>query len=252
MTRDKAIAFADERGLPIDVSARSPYSIDQNLWGRTAECGVLEDPWVSPPQDVYAYTRDPGDAVEPAEVVVGFADGRPVSLDGRALGLVELIAEIGRIAGERGVGRIDLIEDRLVGIKSREIYECPAAVALLIAHRDLEDLTLERDTARFKRGVDQRWAELVYDGLWFSPLKGALDAFLTSASSHVTGEVRLRLHAGSVTVAGRRSAASLYDFSLATYDTGDAFDQRLARGFVDLWGLPTRVWAAREQRMAGG
>jgi argininosuccinate synthase len=252
MTRDKAIAFADERGLPIDVSSRSPYSIDQNLWGRTAECGVLEDPWVSPPQDVYAYTRDPGDAVEPAEVVVGFADGRPVSLDGRALGLVELIAEIGRIAGERGVGRIDLIEDRLVGIKSREIYECPAAVALLIAHRDLEDLTLERDIARYKRGVDQRWAELVYDGLWFSPLRGALDAFLTSASSHVTGEVRLRLHAGSVTVAGRRSAASLYDFSLATYDTGDAFDQRLARGFVDLWGLPTRVWAAREQRMAGG
>jgi argininosuccinate synthase len=252
MTRDKAIAFADERGLPIDVTSRSPYSIDQNLWGRTAECGVLEDPWVSPPEDVYAYTADPREDRAAEEVVVGFVDGCPVSLDGTELGLVELVARIGQLAGAHGVGRIDLVEDRLVGIKSREIYECPAAIALLTAHRDLEDLTLERDIARFKRGVDQRWAELVYDGLWYSPLKGALDAFLTSAGRHVSGEVRLRLHAGSVTVAGRRSPASLYDFDLATYDTGDAFDQRLARGFVDLWGLPTRVWAAREQRLAGG
>jgi argininosuccinate synthase len=249
MTRDKAIAFAEERGLPIDVSRRSPYSIDQNLWGRTAECGVLEDPWQRPPEDVYAYTSlpEPGEVAD--EVVITFAEGLPVALDGVPAGLADLVAELNRRAGAHGVGRIDLIEDRLVGIKSREIYECPGAVTLLTAHRDLEDLTVERDLARYKRGVDQRWAELVYDGLWFSPLKRALDAFCVQASRHVSGEVRVSLQGGSATVVGRRSEASLYDFSLATYDTGDAFDQRLARGFVDLWGLPTKVWAAREQRL---
>ncbi|MHB8340984.1 MAG: argininosuccinate synthase [Mycobacteriales bacterium] len=249
MTRDAAIAFAEERGLTLDVSRRSPYSIDQNLWGRTAECGVLEDPWVAPPEDVFVYTADPLADRTPEEVTIGFADGLPISLDGAELSLVDLVAALSRQAGAHGVGRIDLVEDRLVGIKSREIYECPAALTLLAAHRDLEDLTLERDLARFKRGVDQRWGELVYDGLWYSPLKRALDAFLADASRRVTGEVRLRLFAGSATVVGRRSPASLYDFSLATYDTGDAFDQRLARGFVDLWGLPTRVWAARETRL---
>ena len=251
MTRDKAIAFADERGLPIDVSKRSPYSVDQNLWGRTAECGVLEDPWVSPPEEVFDYTADPTLAREPDEVVIGFVDGVPVSLDGRALGVVDLVAELTRRAGAHGVGRIDLVEDRLVGIKSREIYECPAAVTLLTAHRDLEDLTMERDLARFKRGVDQRWGELTYDGLWFSPLKRALDAFVVDASRHVSGEVRMRLHGGAAAVAGRRGEASLYDFSLATYDAEDRFDQRDARGFVDLWGLPVRVWSAREQRLGG-
>ena len=252
MTRDKAIAYAEERGLPLDVSSRSPYSIDQNLWGRTAECGVLEDPWVTPPEEVFAYTASPLDPHDPDEVTIGFADGVPVSLDGRALGLVGLIAELTARAGAQGVGRIDLVEDRLVGIKSREIYECPAAVTLLLAHRDLEDLTLERDLARAKRGVDQRWAELAYDGLWYSPLKRALDAFVDSASARVSGDVRMRLHAGSATVVGRRSEASLYDHSLATYDTGDRFDQRDAKGFVDLWGLPVRVWAAREERMRDG
>jgi len=249
MTRDKAIAFADERGLPIDVSKRSPYSIDQNLWGRTAECGVLEDPWISPPEEVYGYTSDPTVARDPDEVTIGFTDGLPHSLDGRALGLAELIAELNQRAGAQGVGRIDLVEDRLVGIKSREIYECPAAITLLTAHKDLEDMTLERDLARFKKPVDQRWAELTYDGLWFSPLKRALDAFLVDASRHVTGEVRVRLHGGSATVAGRRSDASLYDYHLATYDAADKFDQRDAKGFVDLWGLPLRVWAAREERL---
>jgi argininosuccinate synthase len=249
MTRDKAIAFAEERGLPVDVTSRSPYSIDQNLWGRTAECGILEDPWAAPPEDVYAYTTDPTQDGAPEDVTIRFVDGLPVALDGRELALAELVAALNDVAGRHGVGRIDLIEDRLVGIKSREIYECPAAVTLLAAHRDLEDLTLERDLARYKRGVDQRWAELTYDGLWYSPLKRALDAFITDASARVTGEVRLRLHAGSALVLGRRSDASLYDFSLATYDAQDRFDQGDAKGFVTLWGLPTRVWAARERRL---
>ncbi|MDQ6650581.1 MAG: argininosuccinate synthase [Actinomycetota bacterium] len=249
MTRDKAIAFAEERGLPIDVSKRSPYSIDQNLWGRTAECGILEDPWEQPPEDVFTYTADPTASRTPDEVTISFTDGVPTALDGRPLPVATLVAELNTRAGAHGVGRIDLVEDRLVGIKSREIYECPAAIALITAHRDLEDLTVERDLARFKRGVDQRWAELVYDGLWYSPLKRSLDAFLDTASQHVSGEVRLRLYGGTAQVVGRRSDASLYDFSLATYDAGDQFDQRDAKGFVDLWGLPTKVWAAREQRL---
>jgi argininosuccinate synthase len=248
MTRDKAIAFAEERGFSLDVSKRSPYSIDQNLWGRTAECGVLEDPWVQPPQDVYAYTSDPTIARDPDEVTITFVDGVPTALDGRALPLAQLVAELNVRAGAQGIGRIDMVEDRLVGIKSREIYECPGALTLLIAHRDLEDLTVERDLARFKRGVDQRWAELVYDGLWYSPLKRSLDVFLDEASKRVSGDVRVRMHAGSATVSGRRSETSLYNFELATYDADDQFDQRYAKGFVDLWGLPTRVWAAREQR----
>jgi argininosuccinate synthase len=252
MTRDKAIAFAEERGLPIDVTKRSPYSIDQNLWGRTAECGILEDAWVQPPEDVYDYTSDPTVQRDPDEVTISFVDGVPTAVDGRALPLVALVAELSTRAGAHGVGRIDLIEDRLVGIKSREIYECPAAITLLTAHRDLEDLTLERDVARFKRAVDQRWGELTYDGLWFSPLKRSLDAFVAEASHNVTGDVRVRLHGGTATVVGRRSDAALYDFSLATYDAEDRFDQRLAKGFVDLWGLPVRVWAAREQRTGTG
>jgi argininosuccinate synthase len=252
MTRDRAIAFADEHGLPIDVSKRSPYSIDQNLWGRTAECGVLEDPWVQPPEDVFVYTADPTVARDPDEVTISFVDGLPTALDGRPLSIFDLVAELNTRAGAQGIGRIDLVEDRLVGIKSREIYECPAAITLVTAHRDLEDLTLERDLARYKRGVDQRWGELVYDGLWYSPLKTALDAFVDSSSHAVTGDVRLRLWGGTATVVGRRSEHRLYDFALATSDVGDQFDQSEARGFVDLWGLPTRVWAAREQRQASG
>jgi argininosuccinate synthase len=248
MTRDRAIAFAEEHNIPIDVSKRSPYSIDQNLWGRTAECGVLEDPWVQPPEDVFVYTADPTIQRDADEVTVSFVDGIPTALDGRLLSIFDLVAELNVRAGAQGIGRIDLIEDRLVGIKSREIYECPAAITLLTAHRDLEDITLERDVARYKRGVDQRWGEMVYDGLWYSPLKNALDAFIGSASASVTGEVRLRLWGGTATVVGRRSGESLYDFALATYDVGDQFDQSEARGFVNIWGLPSRVWAAREQR----
>jgi argininosuccinate synthase len=251
MTRDKAIAFAEENGLPIDVTRKSPYSIDQNLWGRSIETGHLEDIWTAPFDDVYAYTEDPAAVREPDEVVISFADGVPMALDGQALNPMEIILQLNARAGAQGVGRIDMVEDRLVGIKSREIYEAPGAIALITAHQELESVCVERDLARFKRQVDQRWAELVYDGLWFSPLKKALDAFAEQASAHMTGDVRLRMHAGSAVVTGRRSAASLYDFELATYDTGDAFDQSLAKGFVELWALPSKVAAMRDRRAAG-
>ncbi|MGE5286948.1 MAG: argininosuccinate synthase [Micromonosporaceae bacterium] len=248
MTRDKAIAFAEENGLPIDVTRKSPYSIDQNLWGRSIETGHLEDIWTAPLDDVYAYTADPAAAREADEVVISFADGVPVALDGQALNPMEIILQLNARAGARGVGRLDVVEDRLVGIKSREIYEAPGAIALITAHSELENVCVERDLARFKRQVDQRWAELVYDGLWFSPLKNALDAFIEQASMHVTGDVRLRMHAGSAVVTGRKSAVSLYDYELATYDTGDAFDQSLAKGFVELWALPSKIAAMRDRK----
>jgi len=251
MTRDKAIAFAEERGLPIDVTHRSPYSIDQNLWGRSCETGHLEDIWEAPHDDVYGYSSDPALPREPDEVVVSFADGTPVAIDERKLSPLQIITELNERAGAHGVGRIDLVEDRLVGIKSREIYEAPGAIALITAHAELENVCLERDLARFKRQAGQRWTELVYDGLWFSPLRRALEAFMDEASRHVTGDVRLRLHGGRAVVTGRRSPAGLYDYGLATYDTGDVFDQDLARGFVELWGLPSKIAAGRDRRAAG-
>ncbi|MFD0686288.1 argininosuccinate synthase [Actinomadura fibrosa] len=248
-TRDKAIAFAEERGLPIDVSAKSPYSIDQNLWGRAVETGFLEDIWNGPTEDVYAYTADPAEPRDADEVVITFAAGVPVALDGRPLTPYEVVAELNRRAGAQGVGRIDMVEDRLVGIKSREVYEAPAAIALIIAHMELENVTVERDLARFKRSVDQRWGELVYDGLWFSPLKSALDAFIADAQRAVSGEVRMTLHGGRAVVTGRRGDASLYSHDLATYDTGDAFDQSLAKGFVELWSLPSKIAAGRDRAL---
>ncbi|HVQ93394.1 MAG TPA: argininosuccinate synthase [Mycobacteriales bacterium] len=251
MTRDKAIAFAERRGLPVEASKRSPYSIDQNLWGRAVETGFLEDPWNSPIEDLYAYTADPALVREPDELVISFTDGVPNAVDGRAMSVREVIEELNRRAGAQGVGRLDMVEDRLVGIKSREVYEAPGAIALLAAHRELEDLTVERDLRRFKRSVEQRWAELVYDGLWFSPLKVALDAFVESSQQNVTGDVRLLLHGGRAVATGRRSDATLYDYELATYDTGDQFDQSLARGFVQLWGLPSKIAASRDLRSAG-
>ncbi|MGH3243098.1 MAG: argininosuccinate synthase [Spirillospora sp.] len=246
-TRDKAIAFAEEKGLPIDVSAKSPYSIDQNLWGRAVETGFLEDIWNGPIEDVYDYTADPAEPREADEVVITFASGVPVALDGRPLTPYAIVAELNTRAGAQGVGRIDMVEDRLVGIKSREVYEAPAAIALITAHMELENVTVERDLARFKRSVDQRWGELVYDGLWFSPLKDSLDAFIADAQKHVSGDVRLTLHGGRAVVTGRRSGASLYDYDLATYDTGDAFDQSLAKGFVELWSLPSKIAAKRDR-----
>ncbi|MGC1215428.1 MAG: argininosuccinate synthase [Micromonospora sp.] len=250
-TRDKAIAFAEEKGLPIDVSAKSPYSIDQNLWGRAVETGFLEDIWNGPIEDLYAYTADPAQERDADEVVITFDAGVPVAIDGETVTPYQAILELNRRAGAQGVGRLDMVEDRLVGIKSREVYEAPGAIALITAHQELEAVTVERDLARFKRGVDQRWGELVYDGLWFSPLKKALDAFIDDAQQQVSGEVRMTLHGGRATVTGRRSEASLYDFGMATYDTGDTFDQSLAKGFVQLWGLPSKMAAARDARLGG-
>jgi argininosuccinate synthase len=244
MTRDKAIAFAEEKGLPIDQSKRSPYSVDQNLWGRAVETGFLEDPWNPPIEDLYSYTSPPGEGSD--EVVVSFVDGVPTAIDDEPVSVLEAIVALNRRAGAQGVGRLDMVEDRLVGIKSREVYEAPGAIALITAHRELEDLTVERDLRRFKFGVEQRWTELVYDGLWFSPLRRALDEFVDSSQQHVTGDVRLRLAGGCAVATGRRGAGSLYDFHLATYDTGDTFDQSLAKGFVQLWGLPSRIAARRD------
>lgn len=248
MTRDKAIEFAQERNLPIDVNKKSPYSIDQNVWGRAVETGFLEDIWNGPIEDVYEYTENPA-IIKPAdEVVITFDRGVPVALNGKPVTMLQAIEQLNALAGAHGVGRIDMVEDRLVGIKSREVYEAPGAMALIAAHSELMNVTVERDLARFAGGVRQRWSELVYDGLWFSPLKRALDGFIDQMNESVSGEVRLVLQGGRAVVDGRRSAESLYDFHLATYDTGDTFDQSLAKGFIELWGLPTKLAAQRDQR----
>jgi argininosuccinate synthase len=246
MTRDKAIAFAEAKSLPIETTKKNPYSIDQNVWGRAVETGFLEDIWNAPIEDIYSYTANPATPREADEVVIAFESGVPVALDGRKVTVLEAIVELNKRAGAQGVGRLDMVEDRLVGIKSREVYEAPGAIALITAHQELENVTVERELARFKRGVEQRWGELVYDGLWFSPLKRALDGFIETANEHVTGEIRLSLHAGRAWVTGRRSAESLYDFNLATYDSEDVFDQSLAKGFIDLWGLPSKIASQRD------
>ena len=248
MTRDKAIEFAEQHSLPIDVTKKSPYSIDQNVWGRAVETGFLEDIWNGPIEDVYSYTQDPAVPRDPDEVVITFAKGVPVAIDGHPVTMLQAIQELNRRAGAHGVGRLDLVEDRLVGIKSREVYEAPGAMALIAAHEELMNVTVERELARFTRGVSQRWSELVYDGLWFSPLRKALSGFLDDVNESVSGDIRMTLHGGRAVVTGRRSDESLYDFNLATYDTGDTFDQSLAKGFIDLWGLPSTMAAARDQR----
>ncbi|SQG64622.1 argininosuccinate synthase [Corynebacterium renale] len=246
-TRDKAIAFAEEIDLPIEQSTKSPFSIDQNVWGRAIETGYLEDLWNAPTKDIYAYTEDPALGNAPDELVISFEAGKPVAIDGRPVTVLEAIEELNRRAGAQGVGRLDMVEDRLVGIKSREIYEAPGAITLITAHSALEDVTLERELARYKRLVEARWSEEVYDGLWFGPLKRSLDAFIASTQEHVTGDIRIVLHAGKVTVNGRRSNHSLYDFNLATYDTGDTFDQTLAKGFVQLHGLSSKIANKRDR-----
>ena len=254
MTRDKAIAFAEANNLPIDVNKRSPYSIDQNVWGRAIETGFLEDIWNGPIEDIYSYTSDPAVARDADEVIITFEAGKPVAIDGTPVSMLEAIEQLNRRAGGQGVGRIDMVEDRLVGIKSREVYEAPGAMALIAAHQELENVTVERDLARFKRTVDQRWGELIYDGLWFSPLKRALDAFIDETQTHVNGDVRMTLHGGRATVTGRRSSDSLYRFDLATYDTGDTYDQSNAKGFIDIFGMSTRIAFERDRRSesAGG
>jgi argininosuccinate synthase len=252
LSRDAAIDYANERGIPIPVKSKeSPYSIDENAWGRTAECGILEDPWAKPPEEVFERTVSVADAPEePEELVVAFEQGVPVAIDGKELPFAELIAEVDRRAGAHGVGRIDMIEDRLVGIKSREIYECPGAIALITAHRDLEDLCLEQELADHKRTEEGRYAQLIYNGLWWGPLKRALDAFIDEANRYVNGEVRVELFKGHATVVGRRSERSgLYSYDMATYDEGDQFDQTLSEGFVKLWGLPLKTWAERARSL---
>lgn len=246
MTRDKAIEFAERNNLPIEQSKKNPYSIDANVWGRAIETGFLEDIWNAPIEDIYAYTSDPTTAREPDEVTIAFDEGVPVSIDGRAVSVLQAIQELNTRAGAQGVGRIDMVEDRLVGIKSREVYEAPGAMALLAARDELANVTVERELARFGRGVTQRWTELVYDGLWFSPLKRALDGYFDDLNSTVSGEVRVILHSGRAVVTGRRSDSSLYDFDLATYDTGDTYDQTKARGFIDIFGMSSAIAARRD------
>ena len=244
LTREDSIEYAAKWDIPLSVTKEKLYSIDENLWGRAIECGVIEDPWNQPPADVYTMTRPT--AVEPTEVVIGFESGIPVSVDGRQLSPELLIAEVNRVVGSYGWGRLDMVESRRVGIKSRETYECPGALALLLAHADLEDLTLERDLLHEKARLEPRWSELVYDGLWFSPLKQALDAFFVESQRHVTGEVRLHLEPGQCFVVGRRSPIGLYDHGLATYDATDTFRHQDAEGFVRLWGLGVATWSAKQ------
>ena len=249
LTRDLAIDFAESHALPSDVTKKSPYSIDANVWGRAIETGFLEDIWNRPIEDLYIYTSDPAVPRPADELVITFKSGAPVAIDGRPVTMLQAIEELNVRAGAHGVGRLDIVEDRLVGIKSREVYEVPGASVLIKARDEMQNVTVERDLARFFRKVSQSWSELVYDGMWFSPLKQALDAFIGKVNEPVTGDIRIKLHAGTAVVTGRRSDESLYDWGMATYDTGDTFDQSASKGFIDVYGLPSTMAHAREQRM---
>ncbi len=251
MTREQEIAWAKERDVPVPVGNGSPYSTDENLWGRSIECGVLEDPRIEPPEEVFDWTASPVEAPdEPAYVNVRFEAGKPVALDGRRADLVSIIAALNEVAGRHGVGRIDHVESRVVGIKSREVYECPAATVLMRAHQALEALVLPRDVLDFQRTVAARYATLIYDGLWFTPLREAFDAFIDSTQERVSGDVSVKLFKGSAIVVGRASPNSLYDHALATYSKGDRFRQEMAEGFIYVWGLPARTWAAVGEKAA--
>ena len=243
MNRDDTIAYAQERDLPIRTTKSSPYSIDENIWGRSIECGILEDPWAAPPEDIYELTEDPASVGAGGDVEISFSAGIPVAINGESASPVHLIETMGKIAGSFGFGRIDTIEDRLVGIKSREVYEAPAALSLIAAHADLESLTLERAFAREKRRLDSMWADLVYEGLWFSPLRDGIEAFAASCKHAVTGDVRLTFGPGWCRASGRRAPKALYDHGLATYDEGDTLRHEDSAGFVRLWGLPTKQWS---------
>ena len=242
MTREETIKYAQRYGIPVPVTAASPYSIDENLWGRSIECGVLEDPWVEPPADVFVWTRSPANAPDvPAYLEIGFEQGIPITLDGQETDGVSLIQRLNQLAGEHGVGRIDHLENRLVGIKSREVYEAPAAIVLLQVHQALEAMTLSKEQLRFKQKVAVEYADLVYNGLWFSSLHQDLAAYVKSTQRYVTGTVRLKLFKGSCRVVGRKSPKSLYSYGLATYDKGDQFDQSASVGFIHIWGLPVKT-----------
>jgi argininosuccinate synthase len=243
-TREAEIAYAESRGIPVTHTAASPYSIDENLFGRSIEAGILEDPWVAPPEDVYALSSSPESAPAPVELVVGFEAGLPVSLDGAELPLAELVATLNEQAGAYGIGRIDTIENRVVGIKSREIYEAPAAIALIEAHRALEAVVLTKDELRTKLALETRWTELVYEGLWFSPLREAIDAFVDTTQARVSGEVRLALRPNAAVVVGRRSEHALYAETLASYAEGETFPHAAAEGFIKLQSLETELLAA--------
>ncbi|MBM4454434.1 MAG: argininosuccinate synthase, partial [Chloroflexi bacterium] len=244
MTREQTIAYAEKHGIPIPITVKSPYSIDENLWGRSIECGVLEDPWIEPPEEVFAWTKSPAATPDkPGYVEIGFEKGTPVSLDGKKLDGVGLIQRLNDLAGQHGVGRVDHVESRLVGIKSREIYEAPAATVLLKAHRALEAMTLSRQQLRFNEKVTSELSDIIYDGLWFSALRQDLTAYLENAQKHVSGTIRAKLHKGTCTVVGRRSPVSLYDHKLATYDKGDLFDHAASPGFIHIWGLPVKLQA---------
>lgn len=244
LTRADCIDYAERHSIPVEATKEKLYSIDENLWGRAIECGVIENPWARPPEEPFTLTRPT--RRDERDMTIGFVSGVPVTIDGRSIALAELIAELNSVVGSYGWGRIDMVENRRVGIKSREVYECPAALALIMAHSDLESLTLERDVSHEKLRLEPRWAELVYDGLWFSPLREAIDAFFATTQRHVTGEVRLSLSPGTCSVSGRRSLVSLYDHGLATYDAEDTFRHSDAEGFVRLWGLGVATWAARQ------
>jgi argininosuccinate synthase len=246
-TREDSIEYAAKHAIPVTAKKDKLYSIDENLWGRTVECGILEDPWVQPPGDIWERSLPPAGGVpEPREIVIGFSGGVPTSLDGKALPLHQLVPALDVAVGAYGFGRIDMVENRRVGIKSREIYECPGSLALILAHADLESITVERDVLREKARMEPRYSELVYDGLWYSPLKEAFDAFMAKTQEFVTGEVRLRLEPGRCYVVGRRAEVGLYDYELATYDAADTFRHEDAAGFVRLWGLSSVVWSARQ------
>ncbi|HEY4865518.1 MAG TPA: argininosuccinate synthase [Candidatus Dormibacteraeota bacterium] len=251
MNRDDEIEYAREHGIEVPATVESPYSTDENLWGRSIEAGVLEDPWQEPPGDVYEWTTDPRRSPdEPVYVEIGFEEGLPVALDGKPTPAVELVERLNALGGANGVGRIDHLENRLIGIKSREIYEAPAAVLLLQAHQALEDITLTKDVARFKDMVAAHWAQIVYDGLWFSPLREALHAFVAQTQRHVSGQVRLKLYRGSSTVVGRKAPNQLYRMELATYGRGDQFDQSAAAGFIKLFGMGVRTAAEVQGKLS--
>ena len=244
-TREEEIKYAQKHHIPIPIDIDNPYSIDQNLWGRSCECGVLEDPWIEPPEEAYEWTVRTEDApVEPTYLEIYFNNGVPLSINGEKLSLPALISKLNKTGGDNAIGRVDMVENRLVGIKSREIYECPGATILLKAYSALESLVLPGDLTHFKQIISQKYAELTYNGLWFSPLKEALDGFVGVMKKKVNGVVRVKLLKGQCIVVGRKSDNSLYDFNLATYDEGDTFDQNLAKGFIELWGLPSKVYSS--------
>jgi argininosuccinate synthase len=251
MTRPDEIEYARARGIPVPATIDSPYSTDANLWGRSIECGVLEDPWCEPPEEIYALTKGPVECPnEPAYLEVDFEAGVPVKVNGVPMGLVELIGSIETIAGAHGVGRVDMVENRLVGIKSREIYEAPAAVVLHAAHKELEKLVIPRDLERVKHDMGRLYADLVYNGLWFTPTREAVDAFTAKVQERVTGVVRVKLFKGTCAVVGRRSPFALYEHALATYDAGDLFDHSAAEGFIKIWGLPVETSARKGREVA--